>query len=513
MKKPIVLMILDGWGINDNTDQVNAIKMADPVNFNKYWNSYPHTKLRADGEFVGLPEGQFGNSEVGHLNIGAGRVVYQLLPKITKAIKERTILDNKVLSDIMEETKKNGKALHLTGLMSDGGVHSHIAHILGVVEMAKEKGLKEVYIHAIMDGRDTPPKSGVNYLKDLEDGLKKIGIGQTASVVGRYYAMDRDTNWERTEQAYDLMTSGDGVKAENSAEAITEAYNRGETDEFVKATIIVKEDGTPAALVKDGDGIIFCNFRPDRARQLTRAFMEESFAGFTRKIHPKVNFVCMAQYDEKFGLPIAFPPETIVNTFGEILSKHGMKQVRTAETEKYAHVTFFFNGGVEDTYPGEIRLLTPSPSVATYDLKPEMSAYEVTDRLLAELEKGDTDVVILNFANTDMVGHTGIIEAEIKAVKAVDECLNKITSKVLEMEGMVLITADHGNGDLMVDPVTKEPHTAHTANPVPFVLISDALKDVKLRNDGKLADLTPTILDILKIEKPAEMTGESLIVK
>ena len=513
MKKPIVLMILDGWGINENPDEVNAIRMADPVNFNKYWNSYPHTQLRADGEFVGLPEGQFGNSEVGHLNIGAGRVVYQLLPKITKAIKERTILDNKALSDIMEKTKENGKALHLTGLMSDGGVHSHIRHILGVVEMAKEKGLNEVYVHAIMDGRDTPPKSGVNYLKDLEDGLTKIGIGKTASVVGRYYAMDRDTNWERTEEAYDLMTLGNGIKAKSSDEAINGAYNRNETDEFVKSTIIVKEDGAPVATVKDGDGIIFCNFRPDRARQLTRAFMEEPFTGFTRKAHPKVNFVCMAQYDEKFGLPIAFPPETIVNTFGEILSKHGMKQIRTAETEKYAHVTFFFNGGTEDTYPGEIRLLTPSPSVATYDLKPEMSAYEVTEKLLNELQKGDTDVVILNFANTDMVGHTGIIEAEIKAVKAVDECLDKITSKVLEMEGMVLITADHGNGDLMVDPVTKAPYTAHTANPVPFILISDALKDIKLRNDGKLADLTPTILDVLKIEKPAEMTGESLIVK
>ena len=513
MKKPIVLMILDGWGINENQDQVNAIRMADPVNFNKYWNSYPHTQLRADGEYVGLPEGQFGNSEVGHLNIGAGRVVYQLLPKITKAIKDKTILDNKVLSDIMEEIKKNGKALHLTGLMSDGGVHSHINHILGVIEMAKEKGINEVYVHAIMDGRDTPPKSGVNYLSALEDGMKKIGLGKTASVVGRYYAMDRDTNWERTEEAYDLMTLGNGLKAANSEEAITSAYNRGETDEFVKATIITTENGTPLATVKDGDGIIFCNFRPDRARQLTRAFMEEPFTGFTRKDHPKISFVCMAQYDEKFGLPIAFPPETIVNTFGEILSKNGLKQIRTAETEKYAHVTFFFNGGVEDAYPGEIRLLTPSPSVATYDLKPEMSAYEVTDKLLKELEKGDTDVVILNFANTDMVGHTGIVEAEIKAIKAVDECLDKIASKVLEMEGAVLITADHGNGDLMVDPVTKEPHTAHTANPVPFIVISDALKDIKLRNDGKLADLTPTILDILKIEKPAEMTGESLIVK
>lgn len=513
MKKPIVLMILDGWGINDNMDQVNAIRMAEPVNFGKYWDSYPHTQLRADGEYVGLPEGQFGNSEVGHLNIGAGRVVYQLLPKITKAIKEGTILENHVLVNIMEETKKNGKALHLTGLLSDGGVHSHIDHILGLIKMAKDKGLTEVYFHAILDGRDTPPKSGATYLEYLENGMKNIGIGKVASVIGRYYAMDRDTNWDRTQIAYDMMTSGEGTKVKNSKEAITDAYAKGETDEFVKATVIEKEDGTPVATIQDGDGIIFCNFRPDRARQLTRTFMEEGFSGFQRKVHPKVKFVCLSQYDEKFGLPVAFPPEKITNTFGEVISKNGMKQIRTAETEKYAHVTFFFNGGLEEPYPGEIRLLTASPSVATYDLKPEMSAYEVTDKLVGELSKGDTDVVILNFANPDMVGHTGNIEAEIKAIRAVDECLGKIAAKVLEMEGMILVTADHGNGDLMVDPITKEPYTAHTTNPVPFILISDSLKGVELRNNGKLADLTPTILDILKIEKPAEMTGESLIIK
>lgn len=513
MKKPIVLMILDGWGINDNMDQVNAIRMAEPVNFGKYWNSYPHTQLRADGEHVGLPEGQFGNSEVGHLNIGAGRVVYQLLPKITKAIKEGTILENQVLVNIMEETKKNGKALHLTGLLSDGGVHSHIDHILGLIKMAKDKGLTEVYFHAILDGRDTPPKSGDTYLEYLENGMKNIGIGKVATVIGRYYAMDRDTNWDRTKIAYDMMTLGEGTKVKSSKEAITEAYAKDETDEFVKATVIEKEDGEPVAVVQDGDGIIFCNFRPDRARQLTRVFMEENFDGFQRKVHPKVNFVCLSQYDEKFGLPVAFPPEKITNTFGEVISKNGMKQIRTAETEKYAHVTFFFNGGLEEPYPGEIRLLSASPSVATYDLKPEMSAYEVTDKLLAELSKGDTDVVILNFANPDMVGHTGNIEAEIKAIHAVDECMGRIASKVLEMEGMVLVTADHGNGDLMVDPITKDPYTAHTSNPVPFILISDSLKGVNLRNNGKLADLTPTILDILKIKKPVEMTGESLIIK
>ena len=513
MKKPIVLMILDGWGINENPDQVNAIRMAEPENFNNYWTTYPHTQLRADGEFVGLPEGQFGNSEVGHLNIGAGRVVYQQLPKITKAIKDETILENKALLDIMTETKKNGKALHLTGLVSDGGVHSHIDHILGLVNMAKVNGLTEVYIHAILDGRDTPPESGIKYLAYLEEGIAKIGVGKIASVIGRYFAMDRDTNWERTEQAYNLMTLGEGTKTKTSAQAIEETYKRGETDEFVKASVIVKEDGTPLATVQDGDGIIFYNFRPDRARQLTRTFVEKDFSGFERKVHPKVNFVCLAQYDEKLGLPVAFPPESITNTFGEIISRNGLKQIRTAETEKYAHVTFFFNGGVEDPYPGEIRLLTPSPSVATYDLKPEMSAYEVTDKLLAELNKGETDVVILNFANTDMVGHTGIIEAEIKAVKAVDECMGKIVSKVLEMDGMVLVSADHGNGDLMVDPATGGPYTAHTSSPVPFMLISNTLKDAKLRNDGKLADLTPTILDILNIDKPEEMTGKSLIIK
>ena len=513
MRKPLVLMILDGWGINNNLDQVNAIRMADPKEFNKLWSNYPHTELRADGEFVGLPDGQFGNSEVGHLNIGAGRVVYQQLPKITKSIRDGEILENKVLSDIMEKTKEAGKALHMTGLVSDGGVHSHIDHIAGLVGMAKKKGLTEVYIHAILDGRDTPPKSGAGYLEYLEKKIAEIGIGKIATVVGRYYAMDRDTNWERTEEAYDMMTLGNGLKAASSVEAVKNAYDRGETDEFVKATVITKENGELSAVVKDGDGIIFYNFRPDRARQLTRAYVEADFSGFTRKVHPKVNFVCMAEYDKKLGLPVAFPPEKITNTFGEVVSKKGLKQLRTAETEKYAHVTFFFNGGVEDPYEGEERVLVPSPGVATYDLKPEMSAYEVTDKLLGELDSGKFDTVILNFANTDMVGHTGIIEAEIKAINTVDECIGKITDKVLEMGGSVLITADHGNGDLMVDPETGEPHTAHTASPVPFILVSDELKNVKLREDGKLADIAPTMFDILKVEKPSEMTGETLIIK
>ena len=509
-KRPVVLVILDGWGMNHHENEVDGVRLSNPVNFNRYRKDYPYTELRADGEFVGLPDGQFGNSEVGHLNIGAGRVVYQLLPKISKEIREGKILENEVLSNVMNKTKEAGKALHIMGLTSDGGVHCHINHLIGLVEMAKKKGLTEVYVHTLMDGRDTAPESGVIYLTQLEEALNKIEIGKIATVVGRYYAMDRDNNWDRIELAYNALTSGEVEVSKTLNEAIKNSYANGITDEFVKPAKIGSADN---GLIKDGDGVIFANFRPDRARQLTRAFIEDDFKGFERKIHPKVNFVTMAQYDSTFSSPVAYLPQTIVNGFGEVVSKAGLTQIRTAETEKYAHVTFFFNGGVEDTYPGEIRLLTPSPSVATYDLKPEMSAYEVTDKLLEELQKGETDVVILNFANTDMVGHTGIIEAEIRAVKAVDECLNKIASKVLEMEGMVLVTADHGNGDLMVDPVTKAPYTAHTANPVPFILISDKLKNIKLRNDGKLADLTPTILDILKIEKPAEMTGESLIVK
>ncbi len=511
-KKPVVLIILDGRGMNHNADQVDPVRLAAPVNFTKFKKEYPYTELRADGEYVGLPEGQFGNSEVGHLNIGAGRVVYQLLPKITKEIREGLILENGPLSDVMNKTKEAGKALHIMGLMSDGGVHSHINHIIGLVDMAKKKGLTEVYVHALMDGRDTPPEGGVDYLAQMEKALSEIGIGKLATVVGRYYAMDRDTNWDRTELAYNSLFSGEGDVAVTSEEAIKNSYANGVTDEFVKPTKIT-EAGAPIGVIKEGDGVIFANFRPDRARQLTRSIIEEKFEGFVRKAHPKVNFVCMAQYDSTFDVPVAYPPQTIVNGFGEVVSKAGLVQVRTAETEKYAHVTFFFNGGVEEPYPGEIRLLSDSPKVATYDLQPEMSAYKVKDRLLEELDKGGVDTVVLNFANPDMVGHTGIVEAVIAACQAVDNCTGQIVHKVLEMDGAVLITADHGNADLLVDPETGAPYTAHTVNPVPFILITNDMKDVKLRTDGKLADITPTMLDLLGLEKPAEMDGETLIIK
>ena len=511
-KRTVVLIILDGWGMNHHTEQVDAVRMAHPVNFERYRKEYPFTELRADGEFVGLPEGQFGNSEVGHLNIGAGRVVYQLLPKITKEIREGLILDNKPLSDVMNKTKENVKALHIMGLMSDGGVHSHINHIIGLVDMAKKKGLTEVYVHALMDGRDTPPESGAGYLEQMQKALDEAGVGKLVSVIGRYYGMDRDNNWDRIETAYNALFLGEGTAATSAVEGIKASYADGVTDEFVKP-VKINENGEPAGIIKEGDGVIFANFRPDRARQLTRAIIEDDFKGFTRKVHPKVNFVCMAQYDSTFDVPVAYPPQKIVNGFGEVVSKAGLVQVRTAETEKYAHVTFFFNGGVEEPYKGEIRLLSDSPKVATYDLQPEMSAYKVKDRLIEELNTGKVDTVVLNFANPDMVGHTGVVDAVIAACQAVDNCTGQIVNKVLEMDGAVLITADHGNADLLVDPETGAPYTAHTVNPVPFILITNDMKNAKLRTDGKLADITPTMLDLLGVEKPAEMDGESLIIK
>jgi len=415
--------------------------MAKPLNFERYKREYPFTELRADGGHVGLPDGQFGNSEVGHTNIGAGRTVFQMLPKISKAINDSSILENEVLENVMDTTKNNGKALHILGLASDGGVHCHIDHIIGLVDMAAKKGLTEVYVHPITDGRDTAPESGVNYLAQLQEGLDKIGVGKIATIIGRYYGMDRDNNWDREKLAYDALTIGEG------------------------------------------------------------------------EVYPKVNFVTMAQYDATFNSPIAFPPEKIVNCFGEVVSKAGLIQVRTAETEKYAHVTFFFNGGKEEPYPGEIRLLTDSPKVATYDLQPEMSAYKVKDRLIEELNTGKVDTVILNFANPDMVGHTGNVNAVIEACQAVDNCLGQIVRKVLEMDGVLFITADHGNADLLVNPETGEAHTAHTTNPVPFIFVSNDMKDVKLRKGGRLADIAPTMLELLGLEKPVEMDGSSLIEK
>ena len=509
-KRPVVLVILDGWGINHHDDQVNGIKMAKPLNFERYKKEYPFAELRADGGHVGLPDGQFGNSEVGHTNIGAGRTVFQMLPKISKAINDGSILENEVLANVMDTTKNNGKALHILGLASDGGVHCHIDHIIGLVDMAAKKGITEVYVHPITDGRDTAPESGVNYLAQLQEGLDKIGVGKIATIIGRYYGMDRDNNWDREKLAYDALTSGDGEVYPTADEAIKASYAKGVTDEFVVPVKIGSKDN---GLIKDGDGVIFANFRPDRARQLTRMFVDPEFKGFDRKVYPKVNFVTMAQYDASFDSPIAFPPEKIVNCFGEVVSKAGLIQVRTAETEKYAHVTFFFNGGKEEPYPGEIRLLSDSPKVATYDLQPEMSAYKVKDRLIEELNTGKVDTVILNFANPDMVGHTGNVQAVIEACQAVDNCLGQIVRKVLEMDGALFITADHGNADLLVNPETGEPHTAHTVNPVPFIFISNDMKDAKLRKGGKLADIAPTMLELLGLEKPAEMDGSSLIEK
>lgn len=505
-KKPLMLMILDGWGINPCDNQINAIKNAAPKEYLELLAKYPHSQLKASGEAVGLPEGQMGNSEVGHLNIGAGRVIYQPLVKITKDIRDGEFFEIPVLKEAFEYAKENNTAMHFAGLVSDGGVHSHIDHIYGLLQMAKNYGLTKVYLHAFLDGRDTPPSSAVNFLAQVEAKMAEIGVGKIATISGRYYAMDRDKNYDRTKIAYDNMTLGNGIEASSADEAIKASYAAGVTDEFVKPTVIDKE-----GLVKSGDVLINFNFRPDRARQITRAFNDKEFTFFDRNIDP-IKVYCMRQYDSTIDAPVIYKDDEIVNTFGEVISKAGLTQLRTAETEKYAHVTFFFNGGVESQYPGEDRKLVASPKVATYDLKPEMSAYEVTEGAKEALVSGKYDVIILNFANPDMVGHTGVLEAAVKAIKAVDECVKVLVDTVLSLDGSVLITADHGNAELMVDPETNAPFTAHTTNEVPFIYVSNHTEGVTLK-DGKLADIAPTMLNILGIEQPKEMTGENLIVK
>ena len=505
-KKPLMLMILDGWGINPCDNQINAIKNAAPKEYLELLSKYPYSQLKASGEAVGLPEGQMGNSEVGHLNIGAGRVIYQPLVKITKDIRDGEFFEIPVLKEAFEYAKENNTAMHFAGLVSDGGVHSHIDHIYGLLQMAKNYGLTKVYLHAFLDGRDTPPSSAVNFLAQVEAKMAEIGVGKIATISGRYFAMDRDKNYDRTKIAYDNMTLGNGIEASSADEAIKASYAAGVTDEFVKPTVIDKE-----GLVKSGDVLINFNFRPDRARQITRAFNDKEFTFFDRNIDP-IKVYCMRQYDSTIDAPVIYKDDEIVNTFGEVISKAGLTQLRTAETEKYAHVTFFFNGGVESQYPGEDRKLVASPKVATYDLKPEMSAYEVTEGAKEALISGKYDVVILNFANPDMVGHTGVLEAAVKAIKAVDECVKVLVDTVLSLDGSVLITADHGNAELMVDPETNAPFTAHTTNEVPFIYVSNHTEGVTLK-DGKLADIAPTMLNILGIEQPKEMTGENLIVK
>ncbi|MGN0566607.1 MAG: 2,3-bisphosphoglycerate-independent phosphoglycerate mutase [Candidatus Limousia pullorum] len=503
MKKPLILMILDGFGIAG--DKGNAIKAANKPNIDRLFSSNPVTQIGASGMDVGLPDGQMGNSEVGHTNIGAGRVVYQELTRITKSIQDGDFFQNEALCNAIDNAVKNGTALHIMGLLSDGGVHSHNTHLYGILELAKKKGLEKVYVHAFLDGRDVPPSSGKDYVAACVEEMKKIGVGQIATVMGRYYAMDRDNRWERVVKAYSAMVYGEGVKCADPVEAVAASYAEGVTDEFVVPTVI---DG--AAPIGANDSMIFYNFRPDRAREITRTFVDPDFSGFERKkgFFP-LTYVCMTQYDATMpNVQVAFKPQSLDNTFGEYISNKGLTQLRIAETEKYAHVTFFFNGGVENTYENEDRILVASPKVATYDLQPEMSAYEVADKCAEAIKSGKYDVIILNFANCDMVGHTGVFDAAVKAVEAVDACVGKVTDAIAEMGGVSLITADHGNADKMFED-DGSPFTAHTTNPVPFCVIG---YPCQLREGGKLADIAPTMLQILGLEQPEEMTGTSLIL-
>jgi 2,3-bisphosphoglycerate-independent phosphoglycerate mutase len=510
MRKPTVLMILDGFGIN-HSDYGNAVKKANTPNLDSYFEKYPNVSIQASGLDVGLPEGQMGNSEVGHLNIGAGRIVYQDFTRITKAIKDGIFFENPAFLEAMNDAKKHDGALHLWGLLSDGGVHSHNTHLYALLELAKKQGLSKVYVHCFLDGRDVPPSSAASYIKELEEKMKEIGVGKIATISGRYYAMDRDKRWERVKLAYDAIVLGEGEKADSAVEAVEKSYANDVVDEFVKPTVIM-ENNNPTATVSENDSIIMINFRPDRAREITRAFVDPKFNGFERaKGYFPMHYVCMTQYDATLpNVNLAYPPQVLTNTFGEYISENGLKQLRIAETEKYAHVTFFFNGGVEEPNEGENRVLIPSPKVATYDMQPEMSAYEVTDNLIKELDKKIYDVIIINYANPDMVGHTGIMEAAVKAVEAVDKCVGRVVDKVIEMDGQLIITADHGNSDEMLNE-DGSPITKHSTNPVPLILVN-AAKEYELA-EGKLADIAPTLLQLMDMPKPEEMTGNSLLLE
>ena len=511
-KKPTVLMILDGFGLNDKTEG-NAVAQAKKPNIDALMKEYPFVKGNASGLAVGLPDGQMGNSEVGHLNMGAGRIVYQELTRITKEINDGEFFSNQALLDGIANVKENNSDLHLYGLLSDGGVHSHITHLYGLLELAKRQGVKNVYVHCFLDGRDTAPTSGKGFIEALEAKMAELGIGKIASISGRYYAMDRDNRWDRVQKAYDSLTKGEGVKATCPVKAMEESYANDVTDEFVLPTVITNEDGTPVSVVKDNDSVIFFNFRPDRAREMTRAFCDDKFTGFERPFL-KTTFVCFKDYDESIpNKLIAFEKEEIQNTFGEYLAANGKKQLRLAETEKYAHVTFFFNGGVEEPNIDEARLLVNSPKdVATYDLKPEMSAPEVGMDLVEAIKSDKYDVIIINFANPDMVGHTGVIPAAVKAVERVDSLVGDAVQAIKDVDGVLFICADHGNAEKMIDYETGKPHTAHTTNPVPFILVN-ADPSYKLREGGCLADIAPTLLEIMGLPQPKEMTGKSLIVK
>ena len=502
MKKPVALIIMDGFG-ESNSTVGNAVKAANTPNLDRIEKTYPTTLIKASGLDVGLPDGQMGNSEVGHTNIGAGRIVYQDLTRITKSIQ-----DGDFLNGAMENAKEH--ALHIMGLLSDGGVHSHIDHLKALIKMAKEKGVERVYVHAFTDGRDTDPQSGLSYAKEIEACMAETGVGQFATVNGRYYAMDRDKRWERVEKAYKAMVCGEGETSTCASEAIEESYKKGATDEFIVPTVIIK-DNQPVGKISDGDSVIFFNFRPDRAREISRAIVDTEFTGFERA-DIKTFFVCLTEYDVTLpNVKIAFGPQSLSNTLGEYLSKLGKTQLRAAETEKYAHVTFFFNGGVEEPNKGEDRELIPSPKVATYDLQPEMSAPELLVKVMEKIEEDKYDFIVVNFANPDMVGHTGVMEAAVKAVETVDNCVGKLVDKIVEIGGSAIITADHGNAELMVDPETEKVITSHSVNPVPFIVAGKDFLGKELLTDGRLSDIAPTVLDIMGLEKPEEMTGHSLI--
>ena len=510
-RKPVVLMILDGYGLNEKKEG-NAVYEAKKPVLDRLMKEYPFVKGNASGLAVGLPDGQMGNSEVGHLNMGAGRIVYQELTRITKSIEDGDFFDNAAFLQAVENCKKNRSALHLFGLVSDGGVHSHITHIFGLLELAKRAGLEKVFVHCFLDGRDTPPASGKDYVAQLEDKMRELGTGRVATVMGRYYAMDRDNRWDRVELAYRALTEGKGVYNESATAAIQASYDDGKTDEFV-IPAAVTENGAPIGTIKDQDSVIFFNFRPDRARELTRAFCDDEFKGFERAKRLDLVYVCFTDYDETIqNKLVAFRKESITNTFGEFLAANHKTQARIAETEKYAHVTFFFNGGVEEPNQGEDRILVKSPKVPTYDMQPEMSAPEVCGKLVEAVRSEKYDVIIVNFANPDMVGHTGVEAAAVKAIEAVDECVGRAVEAVKDVNGVLFICADHGNAEQLVDYETGEPFTAHTTNPVPFILVN-AGEGYGLREGGCLADIAPTLIELMGLEQPGEMTGKSLLVR
>ncbi len=510
-KKPTVLMILDGFGLN-NRQESNAVAIAKTPVIDGLMRDYPFVKGYASGLAVGLPDGQMGNSEVGHMNMGAGRIVYQDLTRITKYIQDGDFFTNDVLLDGIRNVKEHDSALHLYGLLSDGGVHSHNTHLYALLELAKREGLKKVYVHCFMDGRDTPPASGIDYVRELVEEMKRIGVGEIASIHGRYYAMDRDNRWDREEKSWLALTRGEGNRASDPVEAMQASYDAGVTDEFV-VPVVIEKDGAPTAVIKEHDTIVFFNFRPDRARQITRIFCADEFDGFDRGPRMDVKYICFTEYDVTIPhKEIAFKKVELNNTFGQYLAAHHMTQARIAETEKYAHVTFFFNGGVEEPNPGEDRILVHSPKVATYDLQPEMSDYEVCDRLTEAIRSGKYDVIIINFANPDMVGHTGVLEAAVAAVEAVDTCVGRAVEALKEVDGQMFLCADHGNCEQEIDYETGEPFTAHTTNPVPFILINYD-PAYGLMEGGCLADIVPTLIEMMGMEQPAEMTGHSLLVK